>query len=498
MAFSCYENSMKKPFLLGTSLFMVVLIAFVYFAQPIKAKADQPTLDYQTTTASLTEVKAMITGMEAAIIPIVFIIIGFLCLTYCTLRNIEVPLSYPSETSFIDKLTQLGEYCFDNATEALKPVLYSVYEFVASGQVVDVTRISSTLPFILINVSKFFTSFGTWIGSSLISDVSEVGQGLLNQFVESLQLSQTNPYNYVDQFEQVFDDYSIYQYNELLGSFNGDYWNNTGSFYYGYMLQQIPQYLILYDASTYVEIYGYKLDNSGENIIPATLGYYRCQFKYSNNNRGNVSPSLSVYQDASYTWYTSNSIRLGSPGSGNSSYYRVDYQQLVNELNTLVGLGIALAQVTEIPTSSIPVEQLKTIINPEALKTPWSDQVYSPTDDSLGANIDDLAIQIAGNTAAIASLSELIALLTQNQALTLDSAITDVQTINSAGDYVFPSMDNIWKYPKYFFETLHGWGLFVKGCLGAVTVGDGGLSWLFYGGFVLLICGGVIGKILLG
>lgn len=355
---------------------MVVLIAFVYFAQPIQAKADQPTLDYQTTTASLTEVKAMITGMEAAIIPIVFIIIGFLCLTYCTLRNIEVPLSYPSETSFIDKLTQLGEYCFDNATEALKPVLYSVYEFVASGQVVDVTRISSTLPFILINVSKFFTSFGTWIGSSIISDVSEVGLGLLNQFVESLQLSQSYPYSYSSSFEPVFDDYSIYKYDEVLGSYNGDYWGSSGSYFTGYYLQQIPQYLILYQSTNYIRIYGYTLDQSGTMVVPANIGYYSGSFKYSNNSTGNVAPSLSTYSDVSYSYNTAQYITLGTITSGNNSYNRVDYQQLVNELNTLVSLGIALAQVTEIPASSIPVEQLKTIINPEALKTPWSDHLY--------------------------------------------------------------------------------------------------------------------------
>ena len=174
---------MKKPFLIGTSIILVVLLAFVYFSQPIKAKADEPTLDYVTTSSSLEDVKAMITGMEALYIPVVFIIIGFICLAYCTLRNIEVPLSYPSNTSLIDKCSDLGHYCFDNATEALKPVLYSVYEFVASGQVIDFNNISSTIPFLMVSVGKFFSAFGTWIGSSMITDVSEVGQGLRKSLI---------------------------------------------------------------------------------------------------------------------------------------------------------------------------------------------------------------------------------------------------------------------------------------------------------------------------
>lgn len=467
---------------------MVVLIAFVYFAQPIQAKADQPTLDYQTTTASLSEVKAMITGMEAAIIPIVFIVIGFLALTYCTLRNVNVPITYSSDTSFIDKCSELGHYCFDNATEALKPVLYSVYEFIASGQVVDPTRISSTLPFLISSVAQFFSAFSAWIGTSLINNVSDIGEGLLSAFTVN-ELPFLNSYDYLAYFLAVYSQYCSIPFSQTLGYFTYINIKHT-SYYFGYNLldiSAIDAVVFHMVSSNDLEIGFYATDRSGNFLVKNNVSYKIIEFNYTSNYSGpNARPDKSTYNDAVITSGSGNQLRFNL-GNGERVYYPANFIPYLMSLGLTVYFGSSIANTLSISDVSIYQDVL----------TPWADQVYTPTDDVIDADIDDIADKL-GEGATIGSLAALIALLTQDKALTLGTAITDVQTINSAGDYNFPSMDNIWKYPQYFFDMLHGWGTFVKGCLNAVTVGEGGLSWLFYGGFVLLICGGIIGKILLG
>lgn len=482
----CLYLSMRSPQLVKISLFMVVLVAFVYFGQPICAKADQPTLDYTTTSQSLNEVKAYITGMEAAIIPLVFIVIGFIALTYCTLRNVNVPLQYDSNISFIDKCSELGHYVFDNATEDIKNVLYSVATFVASGQITDPNSVSSTLPFLLTSVGRFFAAFGTWLNSSFIYNVQPLAKNLLELF-------QGNPLEYLRYSSYDYIDAYITAFNSVNDGLN----INQSNFVSYFVGDGISQIFILDSDINLANVYVifnqigfgfYTLDNGVFNrTLVRTLGG---SFVFANSGY-NVRPNKSSYDHntISYTNYYNFVVSTGYVTAFNT----LNSDFLLNLYNRCLGFY----SIDSASFSNSYVMDNVGLVEFENPVGTWSDQIYTPTDDQIEVDIDNVADRL-GEGATIGSLAALIALLTQDKALTLGTAITDVQQINSAGDYAFPSMDNIWKYPKYFFDTLHGWGAFVKGCLGAVTVGDGGLSWIFYGGFVLLICGGIIGKILLG
>ena len=72
----------KRPLFRFMIPFLVAVLAFVYFAQPISAKADSATLSYQTTSMSLQEVKALFSAGTAATVSVTLVILGFIAYTY--------------------------------------------------------------------------------------------------------------------------------------------------------------------------------------------------------------------------------------------------------------------------------------------------------------------------------------------------------------------------------------------------------------------------------
>lgn len=91
-------------------------------------------------------------------------IIGFIVMCYCVLRNVEVPLDFADQTSFSDKLTQLGQYAIDNATDDIKDFLYSVYSYCNDN---GITSIWGLTKFVGLQAAKFFGAITNWIGGSL-------------------------------------------------------------------------------------------------------------------------------------------------------------------------------------------------------------------------------------------------------------------------------------------------------------------------------------------
>lgn len=486
---------MKKIFITSLSIILVTVLAFVCISKPLQARADSASMDYVETDMSTSEVKALFSG-TAAFIPAAIMIIGFIVMTYCVLRNIEVPLQFSDQTSFSDKLTQLGQYAIDNAGDSIKDFLYSVYTYCNDNGITSIWGLSK---FIGLQAGKFFGAITSWIGGSLIQNRSSVGDGLVQQFLNVLSFTYSYNYNFVSQFSSVFNANSSIPYSSTFGTFFGNYWghSSSGSFYHGYSLTTSSPFILVFPQSSKVSLYFYTLDSTGLNIVPTNISYKYCDWQYATSNMGNVAPSLSTYSTVSWVDRSGSGIVLGLNSSGNASYDPLDITQLINYLNELIASGIKVAQITASPAASIPVSDLPWSNVAEDVLNPAVDNVYVPTDVW---NIDIVGTweQIARDISATYDQTERIAAFVGDIPLTLTSAQAYAPTINDAGNYVFPDMTDIWKYPQYFFDTLKGWGSFVGNCLRAVTVGEGGLSWIFYGGFVLLVCGGIIGKILMG
>ena len=110
------------------SILVVTILAFVYFGQPIYAKANSGEMDYITTSMSSNEVAQLFSGVEA-FIPAAIIIIGFIVMMYCTLRNIDTPVNFNSQQSFIDKCQSLGQFMIDHISDDVKDFFYSVYSY---------------------------------------------------------------------------------------------------------------------------------------------------------------------------------------------------------------------------------------------------------------------------------------------------------------------------------------------------------------------------------
>lgn len=466
---------MKKTFSTSLALILVTVLAFVCISKPLQARADSASMDYLETDMSTSEVKALFSG-SAAFIPAAVMIIGFIVMCYCVLRNVEVPLDFADQTSFTDKLTQLGQYAIDNAGDSIKDFLYSVYTYCNDNGITSIWGLSK---FIGLQAGKFFGAITSWIGGSLINNPTDIGKGLIDSFSTNPFVS-FNQYSYVDSFKSVFNQYSGFNYS-----------NTAGIFYYAYYCF-INGFQNLTSADAFVitpfGIGIYQLSNG--SLVKSSANFILYQFTYKGyNSVYNVAPNLSSYSAASYFNVVS-SFDFNTISSGRA--YGIDQDRFLQYLLMLNhSVYTAEALLNTIPAGSFNPYLQQDILNPAV------DNVYVPTDvwwldiaatwESINANQAKLLDQTAKIAAFVGSIP-----------LTLTAADAYAPTINDAGNYVFPDMTDIWKYPQYFFDTLKGWGSFVGNCLRSVTVGEGGLSWIFYGGFVLLVCGGIIGKILMG
>ena len=85
------------------AIFLSTVLAFVVFAQPISAKADSDSLDYVETSLSTQEVCQLVAGVDDLALGVILGILGFIILTYMTLRNVHLPIENLDQMTFIDK-----------------------------------------------------------------------------------------------------------------------------------------------------------------------------------------------------------------------------------------------------------------------------------------------------------------------------------------------------------------------------------------------------------
>lgn len=156
-----------------------------------------------------------------------------------------------------------------------------------------------------------------------------------------------------------------------------------------------------------------------------------------------------------------------------------------------------LKWITEVPTAATPTYTVPrdTILNPgESI-----DVDLGRIADALGGITEQVDAIAAGLEAgSTLELLKLLLDLSNTDTLTQTAVATTTDPIiDPTSTYPIPGLSNVWKYVTYMFSTLGGWITYCGNCLQAVTVGEGGLSWIFYGAFIFIICGGFIGKLLL-
>lgn len=345
-------------------------------------------------------------------------------------------LDFADQTSFSDKLTQLGQYAIDNATDDIKDFLYSVYSYCNDN---GITSIWGLMKFVGLQAAKFFGAITNWIGGSLLLNRSSVGQGLLDSLVDN-PFDFYNSYSYVNSFVSVFNQYSGYNYSDVTGFFMGYYYQFITGF------NNLSSSDIFVFSPLGVGIYNL-VDGS---LVRSTASFSQRLFEYNQYSGWNVAPNLYSYSP-SRLYNTTSIISFSFTSS-----FGVDISHFVSyflSLNHAVYIADSLSNTIVSGHYRPYIEQ--DVLNPAV------DNVYVPTDVW---NIDIVGTweQIARDISATYDQTERIAAFVGDIPLTLTSAQSYAPTINDAGNYVFPDFGSVWKYPQYFFDTLSGWGMFCR------------------------------------
>lgn len=522
---------------------LVVMILACCGLDPIQAKAATPTISYQTTTMSLSAVKAECEALSAGALALILGIIGFFALTYVVARNLSVPVQYPDGAGFFDKCYTLGRYVFDNASEALTNVIYSAKVFVENNPQLGTWGAISA--FIATGVGSFFGAFSAWAGSFLnpsqrTTDFINKANGAPEITYEgSIGVIQSwDQYAYPEALSNILSQADI-DYNYTAGSYSSGYTYNTNTYYAEYSFWRplinvsslgyvavISSNSIDDDANKTVSVRIGKIVNGYINRLTDTeynaamksyiLRYWQANSK-PQNNLWQLEPNVATLTQSNGV---TRGFTIGNRAYNGSGYYPKGATSATNILNMLIYFGYAVAYTA----AGVPISfdgQALSIDDPalswqtdlpsidDIPATIPRDTVLTPDDlaeynididriaDTLSTTNEKLDVIIRGLEAG--STLELLKELLGEVELTLTQAkAIEETTINQPpSGIIIPSVNDVWKYPRYMFGMLGSFVQFCGQCLQAVTIGEGGLSWIFYGAFVLIVCGGVIGKILL-
>lgn len=532
--------------MLAVALSVALVVCAVL--HPTQARAASTDLDYIETTEDIGTIKAELVALPAAALAIVLGIIGFIALTYVVARNVSVPIEYSPGASFWDKCTELGQYCFDNATQALAPVFASVKQFVDDNP--QLGTWGALGAFTALNVTKFFTAFSNWLSSTFLgAGVTTTAAGLMETAKHTeVAWSEYGPLGVYEQYGE-YPYYSaitsaLVQYDHgaysgvinpahIFGYYYQDYLYGTGfrAYYQFYeFLPAVAGVTLIIVAGSNGSVSAGIYETVGTNLNHVALGNYCRVLRYYYNSSNTRPGSAPTYADVEPNRVANNNLSVitgqynivlgspvvgytGEPGVLNSPSLRDPVSKFLS-LAILAGMHIAyyngtsfqgsipidssdLNWITEVPTAQAPTYTIPrdTILNP-----PESIDVdLSRIAEGLGAISEEVdEIRDALEAGSTLKLLEYLWDLTSADTLTQEAVNTGGSpNIYPTPTYPIPGLGNVWKYVTYMFSTLGGWITFVGNCLQAVTVGEGGLSWIFYGAFIFIICGGFIGKLLL-
>lgn len=492
---------------------------------PVSVKAASGDFDYQESTMSVADTKAyVVAGIDDVAIGVILVIIGFIVMTYCTLRNVNVPVSYSSSDSFIDKCKQIGQFAYDNMSPAITGLFKSARDFKdAHPEMNTVTAIAS---FTAINVVSMFRALSDWFASSFITERSEITENVLNMLAPATVIDTSTAlgslqgvcgyqWAYAPEFyTKCFNPYVsstapclVWGYPQITSdtSFNLEY-----TVYLGPTLDTLRTWSSL---GYIIIIFVFQEETSMKFEFTrayATDGGYKIS---TMNTRSYEDDPCSVSANGYYFWGSSSDVVNNNLGrfSYDGNLATDGYVSMLPQfLQTLINCGVAIGICNTInqqyglsdnnsgrkslyaPTDLTFIANVPSI-PVESIDITGNEDTYAAPDEAIW-DINQIARDVSANALTLEQLKEL--LKDGATTISLENAITDAVTMPS-GSYNVPSLDGVWKYPRYMFATLGSYITFLGTALRSVTIGEGGLSWLFYGAFVLLVCGGVIGKMLL-
>lgn len=581
-------NTIKYKMLAVALSVALVVCAVLHPVQARAASTDIPVVSFETDAPAPSVVKAELDALVLPSLTLVLGIIGFIALTYCVCRNVDIGIDYSGQT-FFEKCQTVGQYMYeqlskaaqgatDQAKESLSKVFYSVSKSVQrygggltptpsgepepSGEP-DTPRFGvwgrNMGKFQLIQLGEFWGALSLYFDSSFNGvDTTPEAEELL-EIVQSpapvpvgnpgtfSYLENTSSYTYKNELIDYISQSDVAYHSDGLPYVNtvsvgGGSWRLT---YHNYILaglylndEQVPYTYVVpifvYNTSLNAYNLYYYLTTEGSNRLTSlsprysdyntiSAGTTKYGFIFGNQPSGsnsvNIAPNSTYYRNVHYYPAASGSMpaRFNTTGIYDGAQW----------VRYLLGLGVrAIGIISDaIPTTTddsrityynppvndgyvmtvnrdyvtrpksdeatIDIANTQTVLDPEAEKSAEQEQQRQRIEDQL-------------NQGSTQGMQEALLGLDPNAETELSPAVQDVGPSGPTpdptapnGGLIIPGLDNIWKYVRYTFNTLGGFISYCGQCLEAVTVGEGGLSWFFYGAFIMFVCGGFISKLLL-
>ena len=592
----------KYKFLAVALSVALVVCSVLHPMQARAASIDDslPTVTYVETTQTPAQVKAYLDALVLPSLTLVLGIIGFIAITYCVCRNVDIGIDYSGQ-SFFDKCQTVGQYMYqqlaaaaegavDQSKQALAVLFWSVMASVAvqnsptpsddpePSPTADPSPTpeigtwgSSMNKFNLLHLADFFGALSLYFNSSFMGDnATSDAAGLLETVAyETPDPEPANPsashstfaffkgmskYSYPIEFSDFWSDLSMtFDFKDCISYMNwGQYTDLNGNRqnYASFRNFRIRFNDLPDSAYNYIAIIVMYYSNYGDRYALQLYHYYdsaihRVNIPYSEYCTDVVNQVVNgiiyKYPGSYHVWNSSPSstisnyieliadptyITLPLTGSYETFGGYLDPNYLLQYLSRhFANVGIKVLGSNQGPNTSLsnwngvrwyyPVE-------PYVPVTHNYDYVTYPTDDIVVdiPNVQEVLdpeseldpVQAAqrervedqleqGSTKGMQDL-----LLNQepDSPAQVDSAYQSETVSGPDPDpsaplngLNIPSLDNIWKYVRYTFNTLGSFITYCGQCLDAVTVGEGGLSWFYYGAFIMFICGGFISKLLL-
>lgn len=467
---------MKKTILKILAVSLAVVLMFCITTEPFSVSASTNDIDFsQTTSLSVTELQSAIAELSSGEVTIIYWVLGLIASLFLGSRLVDANIDNSS-------FEAVGQYLIDNMTADFKNLCYSVYLWVHNN---SFTSLADMPDANFLSFSSAYAQLKNFTGS-VVTPTESTEEFLDVVYSDpTISFASGKSYSYTSELESVFDLYSGFDFTYTIGN---TYGSNTSEYaFYDLNTDLITSdiYVIFYYSSTKFYFDFYSIDS---NILTKITSIPLNIYTFSFGTSYTAAPNLSSYSSAVSFGTTYYSFVLPLISSYSSSRY---FQDQWLEAFKNLGCGVASSSVSL--SNTLTLDDI-TILQQRDF-TASNDVISVPTDETIPFGLSEVVEAL--NLGELTNTLDLTNTYLQDLTLTLDSATTSTVT-EVTPNYAIPDLTDVWKYPKYLWTMLGSWVEFCGKCLDAVTVGQGGLSWLFYGGFVILVCGGIVGKILLG
>lgn len=460
------------------ALLLVVLLTMPFSA--LSAKASTSSISEVDYSGSYSDFQTLVSGNPSLDLDLFLYTIGFIVSLTLISRNVKIDL--PSGSGYLAKLKAYGEYGCNQLWSSVKNFAYGVYQYCNNNNIYSWTDLSTH--FTITGLAPLLLKISYTIGD-LVYSPSSVGEAAITVGGVAGS-SATNPMNFSIRTPSAAYDAALSNVGVIPGSFIGTNYNSQHGIYEGYCNYNITNltsnsYLVIQTYVSFGSTYyvGALFDRSGDLFTRYNAQGTKLYTSYV----GSFSSSTVSLSNSSYFLFQAQLSRISVPDLNAFYTYILSLGikgiYFVNSTAASFGLSdlIEVVGPTESVDATVPLDgNFITTPTSETIEMDLSTPVYDPTADAA-TNVSAITGESIGT-------------------LTIDSAIEATGTFPSAPTYNLPSLDPIWKYPRYLFSTARDFFVFCKECLDCATVGEGGLSWIFYGGFVFMLCGGVLSKFL--